>query len=169
MARKTEDTIEAEVRRRYSDLLASAGVDSGRLSLEILYLLPEEFVREYTELFWQALREDISGINSGTGGEQQGLVIAKAGDMRKRKPRKRGEDGEFLEPAVPGSDRGAQGGGKRYRNHWIIKSEEALEVKRRVDRKLLRVIGTTRRAVRRGDAEGQANHGERDSSGRFRK
>lgn len=161
MARKFEDAVEAEVRRRYADLLASAGVNSGRLSLEVLYLLPEEFVREYIELFWEALREDISTGKSG--GENP---IKKQGEFRKGKLKRDRETGEL----TPGSARGAQGGGKKYRNHWLIRSEFALEVKQRVDRKLVRMIGITRRDVKRELQEGgrgRANLQRRDSQGRF--
>lgn len=165
MSSKFEDVVEKEVRRRYADLLASAGVNSGRLSLEVLYLLPEEFVREYVELFHQAMREDISAPLAGDG-----VVIAKAGEIKKRQAKEKVTDdsGEVREVAVGGSDRGAQSGGKRYRNHWLVKDELALEVKRRVDRKLLRIIAVTRGDVKRAVDGAMEGDGERDSSGRFK-
>lgn len=165
MARSTEDVIEEEVRRRLADRLASAGVDQGRVSLEVLYMLPPEFVREYTRLFHKALREDLAG-NGGGMGKDEGQIKKKAGVVKRhrRVRAEKGEDGyeEGEDRAVPGSDRGAQAGGKRYKNHWIVKDETALEVKVRVDRKLVRLIQSTARDL--GNAGGGS---ARDSSGRY--
>lgn len=138
--------------------------------MEVLYLLPEEFVREYIELFYKALKEDISGVNQG--GEKN--PIARAGDIgKKRRKTTRGKSpdgsGEMRDLPVPGSDRGAASGGKRYRNHWIVRNEIAFEVKRRVDRRLLRIVGVCTREVgnaMRGEGTGKVN---RDASGRFGK
>ena len=167
VTRKFEDVVENEVRRRYADLLASAGVDSGRLSLEVLYLLPEEFVREYVELFWEALREDIPSAGGGDN------VIKKAGEVKRNKKVRTGErdeQGRVREVAVPGSNRGAQGGGKKYKTHWLIKSEVALEVKRRVDRKLVRIIGSTRGEVHAAMTDSKPRaRSERGADGKFRR
>lgn len=130
MTRKEGDLVEAEVRRRLADALSSAGVNSGRISLEILYLLPEEFVREYVELYWQALGENISGSGMGQG-KDEGQVL---------RTRSKG---------TPKQMRPGQGGGKKYKGlPLVIKDEQALEAKTRIDRKLRRVVGSTIREVK---------------------
>lgn len=41
-------------KRRLADVLSSSGVDSRRVAVELLYLLPESFVVAYTEMFHRA-------------------------------------------------------------------------------------------------------------------
>lgn len=170
MARTTEDIIEEEVRRRLAERYASAGVEQGRVSLEVLYLLPPEFVREYVRLFHQALSEDLSGGGGGMG-KDEGQIKAKAGVRRRHKrvpateeqmeEGKAGPDGETV--AVEGTDRGAQAGQKRYKTHWVIRDEKALKAKSSVDRKLIRIV----EGMRRDDGMRFDGGEARDASGRF--
>lgn len=120
MAKKTEDVIAEEVRRRVAEILSAGGVDYGRTSLESLYLLPTEFVRMYTDLFWQALREDFS--KSNIGGSDEGRVV--------KKVKKEGTGAREMH--ISGS------GGKRFKQFWSIRDERAAKIKTALDRKLVR-------------------------------
>lgn len=115
------DAIELEVQRRLADYLASAGVAQGRISLEVLYMLPPGFTRAYIRLFERALLEGVSGGGSGDPGRMPAKRRSKAGDMNTRSMK--GEAGET----------------KRYRTYWSIKDERAFRLKASVDRKLGRL------------------------------
>jgi hypothetical protein len=116
--------------RRAVEALASAGVSQGRISHEVLYLLPPEFVRQYMELFEKALKEDTRG---GGSGDPDAVTRSVPGGLKTpgRRPKKDAEGN-----ALPGSGTGARGGGKRYKTYWVIRNEDALEFKAQVDRKL---------------------------------
>lgn len=126
MARTIADEIEDRVRSRLQERLVSAGIDQGRVSVEVLFWLPSGFIREYQALYMRALK-----LGDGDGGQKAG---ADEGQIKaKVKSADRGKD--------KGRGLAAHGGGKRYKTEWVVKDEEALEVKRRVDRALVRVIG----------------------------
>src|SRR4051812_9240729 len=108
MGRNVQDAIEAQVRLRYSDLLASAGVDASRVALEVLYLLPPEFVRMYIELFDKSL--SWSPQSAGGGGKDEGRVKA-SGKSRK--------DMGMHTREMPG----AKASGKRYRERNFAVSD----------------------------------------------
>ncbi len=116
----TEDAIEREVQRRVANVLASAGVPQGQLNLEVLFMLPPEFVRAYTRLFDRALLESVKG---GKGPDH--------GTPKKVDPKWKGK--------IVGA--GAGGAGKRYRTHWLIRDEQAFRAKGSIDRKLRRLTG----------------------------
>jgi hypothetical protein len=115
---------EEKLRARVAEALASAGVGHGRVSVEVLYMLPDEFVQSYVRLFLRALREDVSG--GGMAGE--GKASGRAGDRMQRKGKPVGKR------KIPGV-----GGGRRYRTHWVVRDEKALERKRKIDRRLRRI------------------------------
>jgi hypothetical protein len=112
----TEDAIEREVQRRVSEILSSAGVSHGRVSHEVLFMLPPEFIRAYTRLFDRALLESVKG---GKGPDQ--------GTPKKVDAKHRGK--------MPMTG----GGGKRFRTHWVIRDEDAFKAKGSIDRKLRRL------------------------------
>lgn len=112
------DAIEREVRRRVSDYMASGGVPHGRIAVEILYMLPPEFVRAYRKVWERALRPDVQGVVAGSGDE-------KAANSKGERTRQ-------------GFAQGAKRG-KGYANHWVVKDEEALKLKGSIDRKLGRL------------------------------
>jgi len=115
------------------ELSASGGLAQNRVSLEVLYLLPTEFIEQYTILFFEALREDAKGTDLEA---RAGEMTVKVSDVKNAKERKRvrREEGRENEGAVA---RGAQGEGtKRYRNAWVIRNERALELKGVIDRRL---------------------------------
>jgi hypothetical protein len=116
MARTAEDSREDDARRRYADFLRSAGVDEGRVALEVLYLLPVEFVRAYRELYELCFSSD-------SGSARDNVKASGVGRS----------------PMNTRSMSGAAGNGKKYyKGSWIIRSERALDEKRKLDRKLIR-------------------------------
>lgn len=116
MPKNREDIVEDEVRRRVANILSSAGVDYGRVSLEVLLDLPSEFVRMYKDLYWQALSEDVSSSHITSQTPTRGV-------------RKEGVGAREIQ---------LSGGGKRYKVHWIIRDELALKLKKSLDKKLVR-------------------------------
>jgi hypothetical protein len=121
MPKKLEDRLEEELRRRSTSAAASAGLDRGRMEMEVLFLLPSEFVRMYRELFDRAFADPIRPTSDG--GKDEGRVKAKAkGD-----------------PVRHVSANGAKSTSKRFREGtWPIRDEQALAAKQKLDRKLVR-------------------------------
>ena len=132
MSKKTEDHINDEVRRRLADYMASAGVPRGNIALEVLYLLPSEFVRAYTDLFWQAVGDPISP--QGDGGKDEGRIKAK---------------GISSSPMNTRKMRAAQSGGKRFvQRVWPVKNEAAMDAKLKLDRLLVRSVEKAHQSLR---------------------
>lgn len=107
------------VRRRIAEALRNDGQSRYKIGLEILLLLPNDFVRNYEQLFHKALMVGDEGSRTGKMGDESGKTSVsapgnKAGVM-----------------AV-----GAGGGAKRYRTYGFVANEQALELKQTVDRKL---------------------------------
>lgn len=139
------DRIEREVRRRVAEALAELGVLPGgigshsvdvrdRISHEILYLLPEEFVREYVRLYNMALEHD-RGTAMGKMGKDEGRQVRTGARSSSGNGRVAGKMYR----------QGAQVTGKRYMNLPIsVRSEKALNAKQALDRKLVRGV---RRAI----------------------
>jgi len=140
MPKTVEDRIEDEVRKRLSERLASGGVASSRISQEILFMLPSEFVRMYCELYDRCFGPIMVGV--GDGGKDEGRIKRKGGAV--------GKGSEMKTRKMSG----AQGGGKRFvQGNVPIKDEESLEKKRRLDRKLVRSVEESLRGTRRGGGE----------------
>lgn len=114
------------------ELMQSGGLAESQLGLEILYLMPDRFVRFYTELFHQALRVGDESVMHGRSG---GLEKAK------------GAQGIML-----GSDVGAQasGTGKKFKNPVLVIGDEvAFELKAMVDKGILGVMVDTQMVMAR--------------------
>lgn len=135
MAKSHADRIQDEVNRRMSAMAASAGVSRSRIELEVLFLLPPEFVRMYQELFQHALADPVT---AGDGGKDEGRVKA-AG-----KPR---------DSMRARSMAGAKSGKRFVAGHWPIRSEEAIEAKRKLDRSLVKAADKALRDARIRAAE----------------
>jgi len=127
---KTKEDLKIQILK---ELSASGGLAQNRIALEVLYLLPQVFIEQYTTLFFEALREDAKGTD----------LEARAGEMTVKLKDRKGEQSRAKVRANTGRQnegvvaRGAQGEGtKRYRNAWVIRNEKALKVKTEVDRKL---------------------------------
>src|SRR5688572_21341706 len=131
MARTVEDRIEDEVRRRLSEAGASAGLAKARLSQEVLFLLPPEFVRLYQDLFDRALGDPVQ--RAGDGGKDAGRLKA---------------SGKSKDPMRARSRAGAAHGKRFVAGVWPIRSELALEEKQRLDRAIIRAAEKAVRALR---------------------
>lgn len=143
------------------ELRESGGLSSGRLGLEILYLLPDDFVTFYTKLFHEALDEGLSNKGSSGGGGINSL-----GEELPAAVISKGRTGTVL-----GSDTRlqAQGSGKKYRNTGMtIRSERALRVKSTVDKALQELTQDAIRSLRRGIREESAVRSGSNGSNAFR-
>lgn len=150
-----EDRIEREVRRRLRDRLAAAGVSEGRIALEVLYWLPEDFCRLYMQLASRALRID-AGVSSSLGGsvgDEGRATKAKVGSGPQR-----GRTAGGLHTRTSGAH---AKGEKGYRTYGTLGSDEALELKKDIDRKLRR-IGV---AIEEGMKRNERGDGEREQGG----
>lgn len=118
------DNVRDQVRAQIQELLVSAGVDQGRVAVEVLFWLPKEFLDAYQDLYMRALHLG-DGDDKEKAGEDEGRIKAKV-------------DGK-LRGTARGLGMGV-GGGKRYKKEWVVKDERALEVKGRVDRVLKELV-----------------------------
>lgn len=124
MPKQFEDRVAEEVNKRLSQAASSAGVDRGRVEIEVLFLLPPEFVRRYRELFDRALADPVRP--SSDGGKDEGRLKASGRPNDPMKAR----------------SMGAAGHGKKFvAGAWPVRDESALEAKRRLDKQLVRLIG----------------------------
>lgn len=155
MGKTIEDHKADDLRRRKQELMddpvfrailrdmtgTSAGVTSGRVAQEVLFLLPSEFVRMYTELFDKALTWSPTGGQSGPDG------VADEG-RQKASGSKRGKD-----PMNTRSQHAAKTSGKRFvERRWAVKSEGAFEQKKKLDRSLVRGAERAIRAAAHEDS-----------------
>lgn len=165
-------SIEDQVRVRVADALRSAGVNEGRVGVEVLYMLPKEFVRAYEELWYEIHGYEQVASGSGGGGDGRSLGLDEA-SVKRDEAKIRKEGGKDADGKSRGVQKGGLstragygvgGGGKRYKANrdgmrvgMSEKSEEALEVKRLVDRKLMKLV--------RGVREGVVQRMERSQGG----
>src|ERR1700746_219355 len=81
-------SIDRLVRARIAEFLRAAGVDQGRIGVEVLFELPPSFVRAYEELWRIALGQeghDGQGrAGGGGGGQRQGGGWGRGGSKKKR-------------------------------------------------------------------------------------
>lgn len=133
------DEIDEAVARRIAEISAAAGVPHSRASLEVLYYLPTDFLAKYSELFNSCLRLDSGGVG-GSPEEQPARV---SGVWKGKLP-------------------GVTGGGKRYKEFWIVRDDDLLELKKRVDKRLRaigREIGVDLKASTEDKGQGDELHG----------
>jgi len=114
--------IDRKVRDRLTEIFAAAGMKSNRAALELLYLLPPDFISAYEAVFEKALKLDGS---SATGALKDAAELGKA---------KGGTS------ATVGKKTQLSGGaGKKYKLYWVVKNDSALELKHALDKKLRRL------------------------------
>ena len=123
MSRSFDDRVASEVNKRLTIAASSAGVDRGRVEIEVLFLLPPEFVRRYRELFDRALADPIKPATDG--GKDEGRLRATGKPADPMKARSMGA-------AAPGK--------KFVAGAWPVRDEHALEVKKRLDKKLVKLV-----------------------------
>jgi hypothetical protein len=128
--------LDEAVTRRLTEIFASAGVDSSRASLEVLYLLPRDFLIAYAELFEKALKLTEGGLGGADDIERR--AAGRSADKGKR-------------PMVGGGS-----AGRRYKEHWVVRDSGALELKGRLDKRL-RGLGREVREEMSGDGGREKN------------
>lgn len=102
--------LDDKVRQRLAEIRAAAGVPHSQISLEVLYFLPERFIRAYGDLFTHALKSD--------GGEDsRARSQAQAGDLGKA------------------TGKGAKEG-RRYKKGFVVLNERLLDQKSAIDKRL---------------------------------
>lgn len=124
-------------RSAFRELRASGGLGEGQYALEVLYLLPDGFIRAYERLFHLALLGADSAAVSGVGGG-----IEKA----------RGITGTVLGEV---SRAQAQGTGKRYKEpRTTMGGQRYVELKGEIDQVLVRVGRRIQDRVTKAGEEG---------------
>ena len=154
MPKTFDDRVAEEVNKRLTLAASAAGVDRGRIEIEILFLLPPEFVRQYKELFDRALADPVKPTSDG--GKDEGRIRAS------------GRTGDGLHVRTMS----AAGGGKRFvAGTWPIRNEQALELKRKLDRQIIALVRDALELVsmRAGDLEKQKPPSQCASCGLFQK
>lgn len=150
------DKEDYAVRMRHADFLAAAGVGVDRIAIEVLYLLPPAFVREYTRVFHEALNigEDGSGIRN-----EQMTALGKVSGANSPNTGSRGgsrmSSGGHTEI---GSGTGRGGGSGKSRGIFGVRNEEKLGEKDAVDR-VLRKLARKMKNDENGRAGGLSEGG----------
>lgn len=108
---------EAMAEKRFTEMMASAGVGYNQMAKELLFFLPKAFLDAYEQLWYRGFAGKDDG---GTGA--RGAATAEQARVGKA------------------SGKGLQGLGgakrKTYKKYWVIADEAALEVKDRMDKRL---------------------------------
>lgn len=103
-------TAERMAESRFTDMMASAGVGTDSMALEVLYWMPRDFQDAYQEVYMGALKD----TDGGAGGK--GKTADAMGKL--------------------GKAAAAKTTGKKYKKYWVIQDEELLELKTRIDKRL---------------------------------
>lgn len=136
------DVLDDKVRSRLAEIQAAAGVPHSQISLEVLYFLPEGFLRQYAELFEAALRSD--------GGESAaGARAAQAGELGKTRVG------------------AAKTNGKRYKRTFVVLDDRALALKTTIDKRLRNLGRDIRTAMEQGWLMGEQNLKQCSGCGMF--
>lgn len=164
-ARNFEEQVRDATRAQIQELLVSRGVNQGRVALEVLFWLPIEFVEAYQQLFMEALHLG-DGDDQEKAGADEGRIpknskVGKSDMLRASGTRGGASVGEL--EMTPGSNRAAQPG-KKYKVEWVVKNERALEIKKRVDRRLRDLVRRERERVDQG-REGSPGGNPREEDG----
>lgn len=122
--------VDYRLRRRLAEVLSSAGVDSSRVAVEVLYMLPQEFVRGYEDLFHRALV-----VPGDRGRGESDAREAELGKARGKAARK--------------------AGGRAGRGGFEVRNTRALGEKERIDRKLRGLARTMRDSANAGTGKEQ--------------
>lgn len=146
------NALENQVRRRLTEAAAAGGVPHSRAALEVLYLLPESFLREWTALFDAALKLPASPAGKGVKDGELGKAGSGGGTLRGT------HKGLRVDSGVESGDAPHVGGGapKKGPGGWHVKSTRALEIKAKMDKRLR----TMAREIRR-ELAGEEEQGDR--------
>ena len=110
----------ARIRQQIAELMSSAGLGYNRISQEVLYMLPDGFIDMYMEL-WELAMGPVVKSPSAALEESGKLGKAKTDSRHKGTSKGVGQGG---------------GAGKRLKNGFMVRSEEALDYKELVDKRL---------------------------------
>jgi hypothetical protein len=102
---------------RFTEMMASAGVGSSQMALQLMFYIPRDFRDAYEQLWYKAFAgKDDGGVNARGQATAEAAVVGKA------------------------SGKGLQGLGgakrKTYKRYWVIADEHASDLKSRVDKRL---------------------------------
>jgi hypothetical protein len=124
-----------QLRKRLAEIMSSGGLGYNQISLEILYLLPEEFIGRYIWLWEKALGPAGSGEAAGRQAARNGGL-----GLARTRTEKKG--------VVP---TGASPTQKKWKRMGLsVRDEKALELKDRIDRRLRAIA----RDIRAYEVEG---------------
>lgn len=132
--------------KMFTDMMAAAGVDHRRMSLEVLFFLPKAFVESYENLWYRG----VAAKGTDGGSDERGRAnLAKAELGR--------------------ADGGRTGGAGKRRSHkkyWVIADERALEVKDRIDKRLRRLAREIHEELRAIDSKADGETGGKRTEGK---
>lgn len=113
---KTLAHLQAErmAEAKFTELMASAGLTSDRMALELFFWMPDRFRDAYERLYLGSL----TGIDAGTNARGQALR----------------RDEELGKARNTGT--GKQLKGRKFKKYWVVQDEEILELKERIDKRL---------------------------------
>lgn len=147
MPKLIEDQKDEDLRRRYREYLSAAGVDHGRVAIEILFMLPAQFVRLYAEIYDAALKSTMSG-GTGRSAEEGGIVRAESGGGGKR------GDGGLHTRIMPEAKARKMAPATADR---MLRNNAALDLKGRLDRRLVKAAEDCVEGIRAArNADGEA-------------
>lgn len=132
--------VELRVEARLTEIFASSGIGTDRAAMELLYLMPKDFLQVYEELFERALK---LGGGSATGSLKETAEVGKANAGRS------GDRG--TRPMVTD--------GKRYKQYWVVKDDNALEIKKGLDKRLRRIAREIRAEMNTGEGGARGRDG----------
>jgi len=123
--------------KRFTDMMASAGVDHQRMALEVLFFLPPDFVNIYRELWYKGIGGKDDGGSSGRGRSAE-----ENGKLGKARVSSGGSLGDGRKQRIHVSSGGAKR--KSYKEHWVVLDEDILRIKDKVDKRLRAVARDAR-------------------------
>lgn len=124
-------SLDDKVRIRIAEIMSSAGVGYNQISLEILYMLPRQFVDRYIDLWTQALGPLVKAPGDG---------MARDGELGRAPTETR------LKGKVVGT--GAGGAGKRLARAFSLRDEAAFNYKDTIDKRLRSIARDIRDELR---------------------
>lgn len=114
-------------RKKLADALSSAGMNARRVAVEVLYLMPEDFIAQYETLFFATY---------STGEEGRGGLADRDAEVGKARGKAKRERTIETKLGPEWGSRDSSGKGSRRSSVFPVKSEEMMEQKLWVDRQL---------------------------------
>lgn len=140
-------TDDDKIRTRLAEIMSSAGLGYNQIALEILYLLPKEFIERYIWLWEKAL-------GPAGGGDVRGQQLARDANLDRAQVSSKDKGNLPTVGAV----------GKRYKKIFVIKDEYAFDLKHKIDKRLrgmAREIRTELEGLEEENGRGRSGSGGR--------